>query len=133
MVKQHSQHQEPQAEQPAFQQTWQRADLDAIPAPDYCNLPVFEIEHLKQQWEGKPVQLPTGLKSSVQSCLNSFEVAAWKKYLLQVGHLHLSDQNILLSRLLIHVLLQGAYDLLSIELGYQVLSSTDDDDDNANV
>ena len=133
MVKQHSQHQEPQAEQPAFQQTWQRADLDAIPAPDYCNLPAFEIENLKQQWEGKPVQLPAGLKSSVQSCLNSCEVAAWKKYLLQVGQLHLSDQNIPLTRLLLDKLLQGAYDLLSIEQGYPVVSGTDDDGDDADV
>ena len=94
MIEQHSQHQEPQSEQPAFRQTWQRADLDSIPAPGFCNLPAFEIENLKQQWEGKPVQLPAGLRSSVQSTSNSCEVAAWKKYLLQVGGLPLSDQEI---------------------------------------
>jgi len=45
----------------------------------------------------------------------------------------LVSQKILLSRLLIHVPLQGAYDLLSVELGYQILTSTDDDDDSDGV
>ncbi len=94
--RQHSQHhddQDPQPKQPAFQQTWQRADLDAVPAPDFCNLPAFEIENLKQQWEGKPVQLPAGLNSGVQSTSNSPAVAAWKKYLLQVSHPPLSARK----------------------------------------
>ena len=91
--RQHSQHQKPQLEQPAFQQTWQRADLDAIPVPDFCNLPASQIEYIKQLWEGKPVQLPAGLKSGVKSTSNSREVAAWKKYLLQVSHPPLSARK----------------------------------------
>ncbi len=86
-----SQHQDLQ--QPAFQQTWQRADLDAIPVPDFCNLPASEVENIKQQWEGKPVQLPAHLKSGVQSAANSPAVAAWKKYLLQVSHPPLSARS----------------------------------------
>ncbi|KAL0053159.1 hypothetical protein WJX82_001699 [Trebouxia sp. C0006] len=49
----------------------------------------------------------TGLDSGVQSTSNSPEVAAWKNHLLQ-----------------------SAYDSYSVELGYQVLSCTDDDDDD---
>ena len=89
--RQQSQHQDPQ--QPAFQQTWQRADLDAIPVPDFCNLPASQIEYIKQQWEGKPVQLFAGLDSGVQSTSNSPEVAAWKKYLLQVSYPPLSAKK----------------------------------------
>jgi len=42
----------------------------------------------------------------------------------------LVSQKILLLRLPTYVLLQSAYDSYSVELGYQVLSCTDDDDDD---
>ena len=93
IIRQHPQYQKRQLKQPDFQQTGQRADLDAIPVPDFCNLPPYEIEKIKQQWEGKPVQLPAGLNSGAQSTSNSREVADWKKYLLQVSHLPLSAKK----------------------------------------
>ncbi|KAL3137547.1 hypothetical protein ABBQ38_004828 [Trebouxia sp. C0009 RCD-2024] len=60
---------------------------------------------MKQQWEGKPIQVHTGLQNCIQSETYSRELAQWKEYLLQ-----------------------SAYDRLSVELGYQVFSSDEDGD-----
>lgn len=60
---------------------------------------------MKQQWEGKPIQVHTGLQNCIQSESYRRELAQWKKYLLQ-----------------------SAYDRLSVELGYQILSRDEDDD-----
>lgn len=74
-----------QQQQCATQLTWQRADLDAIGVPAACNLPGSEVENMKQQWEGKPVQVHTGLQNCVQSQLYRRELALWKEYLLRVS------------------------------------------------
>ena len=84
----------PAQQQPcATQQTWQRADLDAIGVPAACNLPAVEVENIKQQWEGKPIQVHTGLQNCIQSEAYSRELAQWKVYLLQVSQRLLSARK----------------------------------------
>lgn len=73
-----------QQQRSATQLTWQRIDLDAIGVPAVCNLPASVVENMKQQWEGKPIQIHTGLQNCIQSEPYYRELAEWKDYLLQV-------------------------------------------------
>ena len=96
LARQHSLQQYPaQQQQCATQQTWQRADLDAIGVPAACSLPASQVEDMKQQWEGKPIQVHTGVQNCIQSELYSRELAQWKKYLLQVSQRLLSARTLL--------------------------------------
>ncbi len=134
LARQHSlQQYSAQQQQCATQQTWQRADLDAIGVPAACNLPASQVENMKQQWEGKPIQLHTGLQNCIQSEPFSRELAQWKKYLLQVSQRLLSARNLLVKSEVIPCAFAecnalSAYDRLSVELGYQVFSRDEDDD-----
>ena len=84
------QHYPAQQQQCATQQTWQRADLDAVCVPAAYNLPASEVENMKRQWEGKPIQVHTSLQNCLQTESYRRELAQWKKYLLQVSQQLLS-------------------------------------------
>lgn len=128
LTRQRSLQQHPTQQQFVTQQTWQRADLDAIGVPAACNLATAEVENMKQQWEGKPIQVHTGLQNCIQSETYSRELAQWKEYLLQVSQWRLSAGNLLVKPEVSVLHLQSAYDRLSVELGYQVFSSDEDGD-----
>ena len=90
-ARQHSlRHYPAQQQQCANQQTWQRADLDAVCVPAAYNLPASEVEYLKRQWEGKPIQVHTSLQNCLQTESYQRELVQWKEYLLQVSQQLLS-------------------------------------------
>ncbi|KAL3147105.1 hypothetical protein ABBQ38_015062 [Trebouxia sp. C0009 RCD-2024] len=84
---------------------WREADFDAIPVPSFCNLPKEEVQRIQRNFLGRPVMQHGSSPEDVLQQLRSKGYSSWKEYLLQ-----------------------RTYDRESVELGYQVLTDSDDED-----